>query len=286
MAKQEAQKGNKTSYASLVPAVGQAARILICLAHHAPTRMSLTDIAREVGIHKSKGHSILNTLLKFGFIQRDGEGKLYSLGPGLISLGRKVLDSLNLRQVADPFLQKLARTTGSTACLALIADDNVFIVGRHEGDQQVGLTIRIGQRYRYTHGAHGKAIVAFLTSEEREKILAQKDLYFHGDPDALDRQRLDEELARCRVEGYAEDVGEMSPRINTVAAPIFSSAGRPIGAVIVVGLFPRSLVGEFGAMAAEAGRDISGLLGASMKEIYREAARAHAGNNSSKEVVE
>ena len=283
---QKKQGSEKASYTSVVPAVEQAVKVLICLAHSAPTRMNLTDISRQVGIHKSKGYSILNTLQKYGFVQRDAEGKFYALGPGLISLGRKVLDSLNLRQVADPFLERLSRETHSTACFGLITEDNVFVIGRQEGDAEFGLTIRIGQRYRISHGAHGKAIVAFMPETERERILAKPYLHFHGDPSRFDRERLEREFAKCRREGYAEDVGEMAPKVITVAAPVFASGGRVIGAIVVVGLFSKSLVKQYGSLVAVTGKKVSELLGANVEEIYREAARTSTTNDKpTKEVV-
>lgn len=255
----------------MVPAVEQAVQILICLSQNAPSKTNLTDVCKKVGIHKSKGYSILNTLQKFGFVQRDAEGKVYTLGPALISLGRKVLDSSNFRQVTDPFLEKLCRETGSTACFGIIADDNLFVISKQEGEQ-AGVTIRMGHRYHISHGAHGKAIIAFASETERERVLSKENLYFHGVPSKVDWERLDRELAKCRREGYAEDAGEMGPKINTVAAPVFVSGGRPVGVILVVGLFPKQLMKQYGSLVAEAGKKVSELLGANIAEIYRDAA--------------
>ena len=73
--------------------------------------MSLTEICGVVGIHKSKGYSILNTLQHFAFVQRSPYGKIYSLGPGLLFLSSKVLDNMDLREAVPPaygsFLSKL-----------------------------------------------------------------------------------------------------------------------------------------------------------------------------------
>lgn len=71
-------------YKPLVPAVEQASRILLCLGESPQFKMRLTEICKQVGIHKSKGHSILNTLKQFGFVQKDPLTKVYSLGPALI----------------------------------------------------------------------------------------------------------------------------------------------------------------------------------------------------------
>ena len=98
----------KSTYSGIVPAVEEASRILITLARNNPGKMTLTQIRREVGIHNSKAFSILNTLQRFGFVQKDPVTKTYSLGMGLIYLSQKVLDTLDLREAAAPFLSRLS----------------------------------------------------------------------------------------------------------------------------------------------------------------------------------
>jgi DNA-binding IclR family transcriptional regulator len=265
-------KQGRATYTGLVPAVDQASRILLCLSRSPSPRMNLTDICRSVGIHKSKGYSILNTLLKFGLVQKDPAGKTYALGLGLISLSRRVLDSLNFSQVAGPFLETLARRTQSTALFSVVSDDNVFVVAKQEAEKNISVTIRVGYRFHLTHGAHGKAIAAFLGDEERERLLAEKKLFFHGPPARLDRRRLEAELARCRERGFAFDMGELNPGINVIASPVFDVDERVIGCIFIMGTFPESLIEEYGSAVAEGARQFSSMLG-SEKNAAREMAR-------------
>jgi DNA-binding IclR family transcriptional regulator len=211
----------KSEYTGLVPAVDQASRILICLARSPSFKMNLTDICKNVGIHKSKGYSILNTLQKYGLVHKDQLGKTYSLGFGLISLSRRVLDNLNYEEIAGPYLEKLAKQTHSTALLGIIDNTNVFIVAKQEADQTIGVTTRIGHRFSITHGAHGKAIVAFLPEADQTKILGEDKLFFHGNASKFNRGRLEGEIVQCRENGYAVDMGELNPGINVIASPLF-----------------------------------------------------------------
>jgi DNA-binding IclR family transcriptional regulator len=122
----------------LVPAVEQASRILFGLAGALSPHMSLIEICAQVGIHKSKAFSILETLQRFRLVQKNPNGKGYSLGPGLVSLSRKVLDDLNPPRLAQPILEELARKASSTAVLGLIVDKNVFVAAKHEGRVTLG----------------------------------------------------------------------------------------------------------------------------------------------------
>jgi DNA-binding IclR family transcriptional regulator len=269
----------KSEYTNLVPAVDQAARILICLAKSQSSKINLTDICRSVGIHKSKGYSILSTLQRFGFVQRNSAGKTYSLGLGLISLSRKVLDSLDYGAMAGPFLEILAKKTHSTALFGINNDRNVFIVAKSEGDRNFGVTIRTGHRFSITSGAHGKAIVAFMPEEDRKAIMKQKKLYFHGeDFSKLDRKRLEIELARCREDGFAVDLGGLKSGVKAIASPVFDSEGRIIGSLLVIGTFPETLVREYGSMTAENAKQFSFMLGADIEQTFGRSGKTDSEN--------
>jgi DNA-binding IclR family transcriptional regulator len=254
-------KQNKPEYSSLVPAVEQASRILLVLAQSSAAKMNLTEICAAVGIHKSKGYSILNTLQHFSFVQRSPHDKSYSLGPGLLFLSNRVLSSLDMREAAAPFLQELSRKTNSTAFLGLISDNHVFVVARDEGTQDIGMTIRLGHRFPLAWGAHGKAIAAYLPEEEREKLFSGGKCYFHGDASRFDPKRLDQEITDCRATGFAVDLGEMKTGVNAVASPVFGAGGRVAGSLAIVGTFPQDLAEEYGTEVAKAAEEFSRQVG-------------------------
>ena len=260
-----------SSYTSLVPAVEQAAKILFFLARGPMFKMRLTDICDGVGIHKSKGYSILNTLRTFALVERNPQTKTYSLGPGLIFLARKVLDNIDVRDTVTPFLERLAKETRSTALFGLIFDESVFVVAKRDGDLNSGFTIQVGHKFPLTSGAHGKAIVSFLPERERAKILKLKKHYFHGDPSRLDMKRLRHEIVRCQKEGFARDVGEVQPGINAVSAPVFGPVGKIVGALILIGTFLESVIEDHGRSVADTARQISQKLGADIEHVYKQA---------------
>jgi DNA-binding IclR family transcriptional regulator len=260
-----ADKKKRSEERYLVPAVEQASRVLFCLAGAGASHMSLIEICARVGIHKSKAFSILETLQRFGLVQRNTDGKRYALGPGLVSLSRKVLDNLSPPRLAEPILEELAGKARSTAVLGLIADRNVFVAAKHESEGNIGITMRIGHHLPLTYGAHGKAIVAFLPRKQRDRLLQGKDLNFHGDPARLDRARLKRELAQCRREGFAEDLGELNRGLHVVAAPVLGPNRAPIGFIEIFVLFSAKAAHRFGLLVAEAGKRLSRQLGAEVE---------------------
>jgi DNA-binding IclR family transcriptional regulator len=139
------------------------------------------------------------------------------------------------------------------------------VVSKYEGERNVALTLRIGRRFPLTHGSHGKAIAAFMSRNELKNLLKEKDLYFHGEPDQLDRKRLMKELEDCRRNGFAMELGEITPGLKTAASPVLGLNGSPVGYIVIIGLFSVEATKRFGPLVAEAGRALSLKLGAKIE---------------------
>jgi DNA-binding IclR family transcriptional regulator len=261
-------KKTDLNYKTAVPAVEQASRILFYLASSPQFKMRLTDICDQVGIAKSKGHSILSTLKQFELVEQDMQAKTYSLGPALIFLSHHVLDNLDYPNIAAPFLEDLVEETNGTAAFGLISGSHVLVVAMRNGNQNIGFRVPVGHRFHITLGAHGKAIAAFMDETEREKLLAKKEHYFYGEDSRINMRRLKSELAECRAAGFAQDIGEVTPGVNVVSAPVFSTRQKIAGSIILIGTFAASDIPEYGPKVVEAAKQISHKLGAQIESVY------------------
>lgn len=158
-------------FTTLTPAVEQAAEILRYLASDYKIKATLTHISKAVGINKSKTHVILTALLKCGFVMREENSKLYSIGFGLIPLGLMALENANYKDAAKPILQELARKTRSSALFGLI-DNEIFVITEMVPS---GLLVdsrrEPGNSFPLFYGAHGKITMASLYEEERKRFL-------------------------------------------------------------------------------------------------------------------
>lgn len=253
-------------YDQKVPAVDQAARILYYLAADTRGHSSLTEVCNAVGIYKSKGRAILNTLRTANLVDRNDQDKTYTLGTGLLVLSRAVLDRTDLSTATAPFLEQLAVHPGTCAFLALIRDGELYVVAKREAPGGLSVTIRVGYHYPLTWGSMGKAIVAFLPEAEKEKSLAESAVLFYGDPGPtpLDMVAVRGELDECRRLGYGMDLGAIQQGFSAVSAPLFGSRApqRPVGVVTLFGTFPGEEAAAHGERVAAAARDMRLRLGA------------------------
>ncbi|RJR46392.1 MAG: IclR family transcriptional regulator [Desulfobacteraceae bacterium] len=264
----EKKRQSKSVYKPIVPALEEAGRVLLCLGQSSTFRMTLTEICKKVGIHTSKAFSILNTLKQFGFVEKDPQTKTYSLGIGLVFLSRQVLDNLDYRGTIDPYLRKLAKETNGIAFFGLLQGESLYVIAKQEGDQRIGLTVRLGHRFHFTYGVHGKLIAAYMTEAERQKLMSRKHLYFHGDPSRLDITRLHAELAKCRELGFTVDAGRINPGINAIGAPVFGVDGNITGVITLIGTFPDEMIDEYGRTTSLIARQVSSRLGADNDILY------------------
>ena len=252
----------KSAYNPTAPAVEQAAQLLFCLGKNKGPDMGLTAICKEIGIHKSKGYSILNALAKYDLVTRDNASKTYSLGPALMPLAQKAKEKFDITAIARDHLQQLAEATKTSVLLGIICNDQVFITGKYDGNDKVSVTVNLYQSLPITHGSHGKAVFGYLPQEEQERLLSSDQVFFHGNPEDFDADQLKSELIFCREKGYATDQGKMSPGINAVSSPIFDHNGEAAACVIILGTFQKDRFEILGKMIAETGRVISRQLGA------------------------
>lgn len=218
-----------------VPAVAQALKMLAALAENNPGEQTLTRLSALVGIHKSKGYSILNTLSSFGMVVRNPSTKGYLLGPGVLSLSRAYLEAAELRKTAEPFLKELAKKTGCTALLGVPGGERFTIIAREEFKSGIGVTIRVGQSYPSDWGVYGKLMAAHYAGDGE------------GDP----------ELRETRKSGLATETGGIRPGITSSGALVIEASGEPLACVITVGTHPPEETERIGRLTLRAAREIS-----------------------------
>ncbi|MGC5054381.1 IclR family transcriptional regulator [Micromonospora sp. DT48] len=197
----------------------------------AQSPLSLTEAAEVLGVHKSTALRILHTLEAERFVRRTGAGS-YVLGSGIIELSELALGSMDLRQFAAAPLRALQRQTGHTVHLAQLTGDEIIYIDKVDSPafDAVKLPSRIGRAVSSYASAVGKVILAYLPTEERDRLLSHVVFERFTDTTYADREALEAELGRIREQGWAVDNGEHDAYVMCVAAPIRDSRGRVIAA--------------------------------------------------------
>lgn len=207
--------------------------VLEALADVGPaTGLSLTELSRMLGMHRTTLLRMLTTLQARGYVSRDPISDRYQLGMKVLALSATLLRRLDIRQVARPTLQALCAETGELVHLVVLDDGAVVTVERLEGNQTISLRTELGARRPAYCTASGKAILATLPAAEVAAILAR------GMPPMTPRTitspaMMEEHLVEVQRRGFAWDDEERNEGVRCVAAPIFGHEGRAVGAVSI-----------------------------------------------------
>jgi DNA-binding IclR family transcriptional regulator len=270
-----ADAGGKDSYLQLVPAVDQSVRLLFSLANTVGGEASLTQLTKEVGISKSKGLAILNTLRSAGLVVRDERTKNYALGPNLLLLSRALINNTDLSKAATPYLDELASETGCSIHLGVVSGETLFVIARRHAPGGSYIPIDVGHRYPLTWGAHGRAYLATLPPEELERRLSHSSIIQAGetDRDQIDRDTLRAQVEEARRVGYGKSLGTTWSGLNAVSAVLTSrtpdtpEGWRVVGCLVAVGSFSPDRAEETGERLVEAAAEMSKRLGPLLQAV-------------------
>jgi DNA-binding IclR family transcriptional regulator len=193
--------------------------------------LTLSELARRTGAHKSSAFRLLATLEAHGFVQKAPDGRGYRLGWKLVELAGRLLAHHELRELAAPFMEELADRSGEIVHLSVLDGGEIVYLDKRGRSQPLTVSTTIGGRGPAHASAMGKALLAGLPAGEAERRLGP--LRRFTATTITDRRRLAQELADIRTQGYALDNEEAFPGIRCVAAPLRDAEGRVRAAISV-----------------------------------------------------
>lgn len=199
-----------------------------------PSGLNLTQIADRLRLPKTTVYRMLQALVRHDFLRKDALTKSYRLGPALLMLGADSLNQWDLRSVALPYLQHLAQITNETACLAALYKDTAVCLETIESHRSVSFWLRVGREMEFHCAAAGKAILAFQSEEQIDRILRQKPLLSYTPHTLTDVNSLKEHFQAIRRQGYASCESELEIGVDAVAMPIMQRDGKVIGSVAII----------------------------------------------------
>ncbi|MCK2244619.1 MULTISPECIES: IclR family transcriptional regulator [unclassified Crossiella] len=179
-----------------------------------PGGLTVTELARAVGVHRTVAYRLLGTLSAHGLVSQSADGR-YEMGLGALGLFGAVRPAL--QELARPELRSLVEHTGATAFVAVLDGDEAVSVAVVEPVRsQAHVAYPVGLRHRVDRGAGGLAILGARAPQPDERV----------------------EISRARELGYATSYGELENGIWGLASAIPVTGAAPESAIGVVALGP------------------------------------------------
>jgi DNA-binding IclR family transcriptional regulator len=222
----------------------------------------VTEIAGELGVHKSTAFRLVATLESHGMVEQNEERGKYRLGVGVLRLAGATTARLDVVQEARPVCRKLAADSGETVNIAVLSDRSALYLDQVAGQSALQSHNWVGQHIPLHATSNGKVLLTGLSADEIEKRLPRLPSY--TSETVTSKARLRRELAEVREQGYAVAVDELEVGLTAIAAPIRNAHGDVIASLSVSGpsfRLTEARVKELIPVVQDAGDEVSRRLG-------------------------
>jgi IclR family acetate operon transcriptional repressor len=208
----------------------ERALAILNLFRDGPDSLTITEIARQTGLHVSTAHRIVRALCAEQFMDQDPRTERYLLGPSLAILGRRALDSSGLG-VAQPILERLAEATGESVSLGVRRGDELVVVLSASSHQRLRFDHEPGSAIQLHASAMGKALLAFGDAAPRTAVAELPELVRFTGATITGRPALVADLEEAHRKGFAVNREERYDGVCGVAAPVLDRRDVAIAAV-------------------------------------------------------
>jgi DNA-binding IclR family transcriptional regulator len=208
-----------------VQSVDRALAILSSFGAERPA-VRVSELADEMGVHKSTASRILAALERRRFVRRDGE--LFVPGAEIVRIARLASTEEMLAAAAGPALEALARETGEAAIVGVRRGNEAYFIHQTPGEHILSVADWTGRTTPLHVSSFGKVFVAFGSPYPGPFTR-------YTSRTITERGEWERELRRVRARGYAVLRDELEEGLSAVGAPVFDESGACIAAIGISG---------------------------------------------------
>lgn len=222
------------------------------------------EIAKLVELPIGTASGLIYTLKVNNYLDQNPSNRKYRLGLKLAERAAVLLDQLDLRKVAAPYLEEIRDWCGESVNLAIRDGNEVVYIERMFGNHSLGIRSELGRRGFLHSTSLGKAILSFLPESEITNIL-NGYVYISVTPFSITNEsELLADLDKIKKRGFSIDEQENEMGGRCVGAPIFDRSGYPIAAISIsvpIQRFPTEDIEKYGKKLIEISQLISKRMG-------------------------
>lgn len=231
-----------------VQSVDRALRVLEIVAGLGAA--GVTEIAAELGVHKSTVSRLIAVLEARGYVEQVSERGKYRLGFAIPRLAHVAGGQIDLVKLGQEACDALSVEVGETANLAVLDQDRIVNIVETIGPAEITLRTWVGQTCPAYATSSGKVLLAGLDPAElRSRV--RPPLTAFTEATVTGMVELQDQLAVVRDRGWASVREELEVGLNAVAAPVFDVHAQVVAALSVSGPSYRLAVDRFDEVAKQ-----------------------------------
>lgn len=228
------------------------------------TQLGNAQLTARTSMSKATISRFTYTLVRLGYLRINRISGKYQLGPAVLSLAYPLLASLNIRQIARPFMRELANHVRGSVSLGMRDRLSVVYLESSRSSMAVNYPPDVGLSFPVARTAMGRALLAAYSREERDSLLNEIKVKTPDDWDTFGTriEKSIEEFYEC---GFCASYGDLRQEIHAVAVPMRAMADGEIlvfnCGVQAFQLTDGQLTSDIGPRLVSMVRSIEGLLG-------------------------
>lgn len=214
---------------NFVKSLSRGFSVLEALAQ-AQNPLTLSEIARSVGIKNVTATRFCYTLAQLGFISRDSQLR-YHITPRVLSFGYAAIRGLDWQKVAHFYLDQLSKDTRETVNMSVLSGDEILYLIRIKTEKILPFDLQIGSKLPVYCTSMGKVLMAFVSEKKIRPILSRLHFRSLTHRTITGFKEYQKELGLTKRRGYAINDEELSVGLRSAAAPIRDAHGSTIAAI-------------------------------------------------------
>jgi IclR family transcriptional regulator, pca regulon regulatory protein len=198
---------------------------------HDHPAMTLTEVGRRTGLTRATSRRLLHTLCALGYVTTDG--KQFELAPRVLDLGYAYVSSLQLPEIAQPFMEALSESVHESVSAAVLDDEQIVYVARVPTQRIMAVSLAIGSRLPAAWTSMGRVLLAELDDTRLAGYLSTMQSTPPTARAISDSGRLLAEIQQVRQRGYCLLDQELEDGVRSVAVALRNRRGKALGAINV-----------------------------------------------------
>jgi IclR family transcriptional regulator, pca regulon regulatory protein len=193
--------------------------------------LSISEITELTGLPQSTTFRLVYTLENLGYLIRDQETRKYRHSSRMLAIGLATLESLDIREVALPYMQALSHSIDETVKLGILDGVEVVILASVVAPDKLSMPTPIGHRWPVYCSSLGKVLLAYQPPDKRDKSIAAIEFKPRTARTIIDPVEFKDHLRLTQERGYSTVEEELIAGMGSIAAPIFDHNGDVIAAI-------------------------------------------------------
>lgn len=233
--------------------------------------IALATLASRVQFNKTNTWRLVHTLVRLGYLRQDERTRRFRLAPRVLALGYAYFESLDLRELAHPFLRDLSSRVNEMVNLAILDGNELVFIDRIKTSQIVNINLHPGSHLSLYNTSLGRALI----SEMPLPWIRQYVSHLERDPKAArylqdGAKKLLLLLKTVRERGYALSDNERVEGLRSVATPIRDRHGKIVAALNILIPSSRVTTSELQQAFVPAARETASLISAALGFKWRQ----------------